>query len=423
MVSSTASSGAVFLDSGANLTTGSAGDVNQNNAVFAANPAMTAFAIDKNNLKGGLRTTLWSSGGYFEFGPVENLQENINKITDTLSKENLTLDEATSLQQDANDILAKIGNQGYFQGGGLVHFPIFPVTIDSMGGAIVFDFNSSFLGYGRVLDAPVELNLINNSIGTASSIYLKGAVVNELSMSYSRHIIEAFGGSVYAGLKAKLISASLTKSVMKFESLADSSSAGDDLLNQLTGANLNKSTGFGIDVGVIYALDNMHFGVTISNLNSPSFAYGAIGGDCSTLTGLDQTNCNAANSFANEISLNETHIMNAQTTIEAGYDTSAKGWRILASADVNATTDPVGNLIQNVDLSISDIDKDGYVFSGLRMGATKNLQGSQLTWLSFGASIWDIVQWDISFPLESVKVDAYTIPRGIKGTFGLEVSF
>ncbi len=409
-----------YLASSSNLTTG-VSNTKDNSIGASSNPAFAAYAIEKEDFS-NTPINLWSSGAYVEFGPVENLSDNINTIIDTLKKENLTLEEASAQVTDGNAILAKIGEQGYFQAGGLIHLPGFPLITTAMGGAIVYDINTSFLGYTRIIDDPLVINSINNSIGTATSVYLKGASFNEFSINYSRKVTDAFGGAIYAGLKAKVLSAHLTKSLVKLEGLSKSDNVGKELIDELTGSNLANSTNFSVDIGAVYAGENFHVGLSFININSPSFEYGIIGGDCTALSGSTRENCDAANTFSNEITLNEVHTMNAQGKIDASLDTSKNGWRLLAAADLNAVADPIGNLIQNISISVLDIGSSTY-FPNLRAGYSKNLVGSQLSWLSFGMTFWDVIQWDLAFTLENIKIEDISIPRGIKNTFGLEVSF
>jgi hypothetical protein len=420
LMSNIAISGTNFMPSGSNLSSNS-GNISQDSVVMADNPALTALALKKANRSEIFRTNMWSSGGYFEFGAVENLFENIKSISDNLQKTNQTLADVQALQNSTNQLLKDIGDDGYFQVAGFVHFPSFPITINAFGGAIVYDLNMTFIGYTRLLDSDIEVSPLTNNLTTSSSMYIKSVNTKEFSIDYSRHIMNAFSGAFYAGVKAKLINMQLAKDVIRLDSLSGSN-VGETIENKFTSTKFNTTSGFGFDIGAVYATDTFHIGATVININSPSFAYGTLGGDCSTLTGTTKTNCDTANILSGEINLSEVHKLNAQAKINGGFDTSRNGWRILASIDLNATHDPVANLIQNINISASSLG-DRFLIPAFRTSLTTNIQGNQLTWLSLGATYWDFIQMDVAFPLKTVQVDGTSLPVGFKSTFGVEISF
>ena len=420
LISNIAISDANFMPSGSNLTSNS-GDISQDSVVMADNPALTALSLKKANQGEVFRSNIWSSGGYVEFGPVENLSKNITSISNNLRKTNLTLADIQALQDGTNQILKDIGDNGYFQTGGFVHFPSFPITSNAFGGAVVYDLNTTYIGYARLLDSDIEVSPLTNNLTTSSSMYIKSAFANEFSISYSHHIIDAFSGAFYAGVKAKLINMHLAKDVIRLDSLSGGN-VGGTIGNKFSSTKFNTTSGFGFDIGTVYATDTFHIGATVININSPSFTYGTLGGDCSTRTGTIKTNCDTANMLSGEINLSEVYKLNAQAKINGGFDTSENGWRILASIDLNATHDPVANLIQNINISASSLG-DGFLIPAFRTSLTTNIQGNQLTWLSLGATYWDFIQMDVAFPLKTVQIDGTSLPVGFKSTFGVEISF
>lgn len=169
-----------------------------------------------------------------------------------------------------------------------------------------------------VLDSELSFDEQNGTFATASSLYIKSGIEKSISFSYSKPLFENndeqhIGKSkLYGGITAKLISLSLSKQVAPLQQLD-----GRDVTSVLKdeySANLNESTNIGLDAGVVWDAGKYRLGLTLENINSPSFDYGDIGTGCEDREENtdSRSSCEAATIFIQQrgqIKARESHKM------------------------------------------------------------------------------------------------------------------
>ncbi|WOD06424.1 conjugal transfer protein TraF [Marinomonas sp. GJ51-6] len=161
------------------------------------------------------------------------------------------------------------------------------------------------------------------------------------------------------------------------------------------------STGISLDLGALLVRRNFQLGMTLSNVNEPTFKYEEIG-NCSGLTGADLTNCNAAVSFASsgDIDLNETYKMEAQMTIDAAIKSKDQHISLGGSYDVNPIKDPLGDEYQWSVVSLSFFS-DYLLIPGIRAGIRQNLVGNELTYYTAGMTLSRRLDIDLAYAPEN----------------------
>lgn len=393
------------------------------------NPASSFLLVGKDDkMRFGILTAI--SGGY-ELGNVDELEDKVEDLNNKLDSIEDNISEALELQEDFNELLAEIGDNASFKGmvGGTV--PLLPFIYKTeKHGAFTFSADLTTSGIGSVLtdNASIVINPLSQEfqLSTATSIYVKNYADFKLSFGYSNELFNWKTGSFIVGARANMHEITLGKSVLALSALTndevDDAITGEIEDNQLT----TSATSF--DLGFIWAADNYQIGVTLTNVNEPSFDYKTIGTDCLGITDEDvdnvdvsRTNCFAAREFAGrgEIALEETHIMAQQATVEFALFSEDKAWNVSGAYDVNAVNDALGDMYQWSSVA-AQIHPDWVLISGLRAGYKKNNVGSQLSYASVGATFLKGINFDISYGLESVSGD---IPRSLYFSLGIETSF
>lgn len=401
----------VFHPAGPNLTYGAVSHA-QTLIANVQNPAAGAVALERGNRYGfGLPA---SAGAGFEVGPIDNLADELDALSEAVDQRYESLSEAEATIDRFNGLLQRMGVDGYLKVGAAANVPLAAAN-DTFGGSIAIDADYSFQRRLAVLDEPLRYNPQSKDIETPTALYLKGADIEEYSLAYSRPIQAAVpGGRLYGGARAKILVGTLMKNVVGVKNLS-----GDTMTVFETDSkkNASRNDAFGVDLGLLWVADHYRAGVTLTNLNTPSLRYRTIGSDCGT-----DADCETARAFAHRIALAETHAMDPQGTLEAALYNQARTWLFAAAMDANAIHDPVGDEVQFVTLSAA-YTGDGLLLPGYRFGYRKNLAGSALSYVTAGLTLLKVFNFDIAYGLEAVTISDERYPRGLMMNVGLEISF
>jgi hypothetical protein len=391
------------------------------------NPASSYLLVGKDDkTRFGILTAI--SGGY-ELGDVNDLQDKLEDLDEKLDNIGENLNEALELQEDFNDLLDEIGSNATFKGmlGGTVPLLPFIYKTDNYG-AFTFSADLTTSAMGRVLtdQAKIVLNPLAQEfqLSTATSVYVKNMADVKFSIGYSNELFTWKNGSFVVGARANIHELTLGKSVLALSAMTNDE-VGDAITGEIEDNQLTTSaTSF--DVGFIWTSKNYQIGVSVANVNEPSFDYKALGTDCLNITDVEdieiaRTNCFAAREFAGrgEIALEETHVMAQQATVEMALFSEDRSWNVSGSYDTNAVNDALGDMYQWSSIA-AQIHPDWVLISGLRAGYKKNNVGSELSYASLGATFLKGINFDVSYGLENIDGD---IPRSVYFSLGIETSF
>ena len=412
---------------GGSLTTGSLSNKYQLSSL-SYNPASASQLLDKDE---NIRFGYWSSFGMStEFGDVSNFEDEINRLSDELDKDDLTLTDAQDLVDDFNAILPTLGEEGYMRlnfGGSI---PLMPVVFHvskfpALKGNFFVDGGMELLTGGRFLDEPVSTQVIGTtaSITTQSSVYIKSGTGIRIGFGYAQSVwsggADWKAGTLFVGAKADLHSVSLSKQVILLDDVDDLGDTLEDDYDQ----NEETTTGVALSVGALWKADRYQVGLTMHNINEPEFEYGQVGVNCSALTGTSQTNCFQAANFAaaGRIDSIETHTMYAYTNLEGSFFIKPN-LAVNLSYDLGEHEDFVGDDYQWMVASLF-YQPDHWSLPGFRVGYKTNQVGSELSSATFGITFFSIANFDLEYGLDTTEVDGSSAPRNFAINFGLEERF
>lgn len=373
---------------------------------------------------------LSSFGMDVEIGKVDNFLDDVDELIDALDDDNLGIGEATDIKTKFDALLPVMGEDAQVTLALGLNAPFMPFAIKSDwfgGGVLSFDLKAQGLFDIRFLDAPIIVIGAGSTatIETDSAMYVKGGSILTGSLGYSREVWKPTfieNSTLYAGFQANVYKVSLNKQVLALSNIDDDEVS--DAISDEFDENTVDTTQLGLDFGLLLSMGNGQVGVTFANINEPEFEYGDVGKNCGALEDpIRKANCEVArDSFANEINLSETAVMNTQITVEGALFTEDKQWALSGAADMNSVYDLVGRESQYLSASASYFP-DSYIIPSVRFGINKNLAGSELTTVGFGTTLFGIMNIDLMTSLDTVEIDGTKAPRQFGFNIGFEEKF
>jgi hypothetical protein len=415
------------IGSGPVLTSGQSSD---HHSVYAGalNPAVADLMVNNGEqFRMGYAPSLST---VTEVGQVDNFVDDLDDLIDLIDDPSLNKDPVQTVLDRFNNILVKMGEEGYVKNSTELHLPIMPLywKMPLWDGTLMADISLNTQVLARVLDAPLSYDEQNKSFSTATAAYLKGATQTAFALGYARGWFDTaeqktYGGQLYAGAKLSVYSLDLSKQIFLLQKL-DGKDIGDVISDEYDN-NSQSSTAPGLDIGVIWASEQYRFGATLYNLNEPTFDYGPVGENCQLRAenSVGRANCEAAADFAQvqgAIKGRESHKKSAYIAVDGTYYWRSNAW-VSAALDLASYDDFVGT--QNQWLSISGSYSPSTVWlPTLRSGLQKNLAGSKLTQLALGLEFKG-VSLDIAWALDSTTVDGRDLPRSVGFSLAIAEQF
>ncbi len=363
-----------------------------------------------------------------EIGPVDNFADDLDDLIDLLEDSSSFDEPAEETLERFNTVIENAGESGYLTFAANLNLPFAPAYFEyeGLGEATFFiDFNFNVKAALRVLDDELRLDQQNQSFTTNTSAYLKSGLETRFTLGYGRELLRDFNlpGKLYGGAKLNIFRLSLSKQVTRLEDLDGEGI--EDVLEDEYDNNLESNTGIGIDLGFVWDANRYRLGLTLENLNSPEFSYGAIGVNCESRleNTIERNNCEIARFFIDEgrLRAEETHTKHPLARID-GILKVTKKWLISSSLDLATYDDVVGFENQWFHLSTS-YELNGHWKPSPRFGYQMNLAGTELSSYLFGLSFFRIFNLDVEYGTESVEIDGSTAPRRVGISFGFEEAF
>ncbi len=414
------------VNSGASMTTGAVPS-HYSLAAAARNPAMAPLIVPEDER--WRLSYLPSISASYEIGNVENFADDLEELIDIIDDPSLVEDlESTRIR--FNDVLVRMGQEGYIKNSVNVSIPVSPVYFDSgtLGGTIYMDVNYGAQVSLRVLDSPLTVNQTAQTLETDTSIYIKSGIETKISVGYGREVLEIndgfFGaGRLYAGAKVSLIELELSKQVTRIEDLNGEEVS--DVIRDEYDNNLESNTNIGIDVGLLWDAGNYRVGLLLDNINSPSFDYGPVGENCEARTqgSVERSSCDYSEQLVADGRLDgrESHTKHALLRVNGLYKLSDR-WHISGALDLAEYDDIVGDENQWFNVAMSYEAKSRYIPSP-RIGYQSNLAGSEITSYTFGFTWLKCLSLDVEMSTDSVEIDGESAPRRAGLSLAFEESF
>jgi hypothetical protein len=374
-----------------------------------------------------------------EIGPVDNFTDDLDRVEELLDQDFETEEQAQAAIDEINPILVEIGDSAYVNLDVSLPVPVFPVVFRA--GLGVFSVHADISGAVRidVLDDPLRIdkqdemlecdqvtsdNTSNCRLATDSSVYLRSGAFARVGVGYGQPLMNlpllGREGSLHVGGRLSVIQGRMSQQVARLDSDEEDSAfdrAGDNYdLNEKT------STGVSADVGVSWVSEGLHAGLQLRNLIAPSFDFGPIGIDCdSKPTPTEQTDCEAAALFADEIDLAGKFTMDPQLMAEVVYTVPNTQLRLLGSVELNKVENVGGDDFQNFFVGLNY--EGPWWLPGARIGYQSNLAGEKLSALTGGVTLFGAVNIDLLYGLEKVNFEGDSLPRSAAVRIGFAVPF
>ena len=258
-----------------------------------------------------------------------------------------------------------------------------------------------------VLTPEPDQNAVFLAISNDSSIVSKSTQTTEINFSYSREAMSAGSGNLFFGARANIYLKRLSRLSVRFGDITDS----EELFDAIRNADFRSDNGAGLDLGVLWASDNYQLGAQVTNVNEPSFRFPDVN--------LEPYNSEEAIRLLQEDAI---YTLDRQLKLEASIFTEDRRWSAHLGYDADPVTEPMGDRFQWLTLS-GGVTTESWWIPSFRIGYRQNLAGTELGYLSIGATLFKYVNIDIASALDTVKIDGQTLPQGLMGSIGFEISW
>lgn len=467
--------GPVYQPPGANLTLG---DVTHGKRILSASGNPAAAAADRARAGGKpVRGTVISAAAGLEYGNVQNLFDLYNELTrayapsdpgtgggpgqdpDDKPDEGINigdiLDSLDPNVQEALDAIAReivtqtallllIGEEGYAKAWVAADAPFvfdkqwlggtWTMGLNWSGSSKAFGFTEPLefdrelalqrisdwvnalptdrpvqfeIGEDIVLTPTPEQNAVFLAITNDSSLISKSTQTTEFSFGYSREALSLDSGKLYFGARANIYLMQLSRYSVRFGDITNS----EELFDAIRSADFRSDEGAGLDLGVLWAGDNYQLGAQVTSINKPEFRFPDVN--------LAPYRSQRAVDFLQQ---DAVYTLDRQLKLEASVFTEDRRWSAHLGYDVDPVTEPMGDRFQWVTLS-GGFMTDSWWIPSARIGYRQNLAGTELGYLSIGATLFKYVNIDIASALDTVEIDGQKLPQGLMGSIGFEISW
>ena len=474
-VAGSASAGPVYQPPGANLTLG---DVTHGKRILSASSNPAAAAADRaRSSDRPVRGTVISAAAGLEYGNVQNLFDlynqltqayapsdpgtgggpgqnpddkpdggiNIGDILDQISPDiGEALDAIVAEVATQSALLLLIQQEGYGKAWLAADAP-FVFDKQWLGGAWTFGVNWSGSSKAYGVTEPIEFDpdaareAIENWVNTLpidrpstlpvsddieltptpgqnavffaitndSSLVSKSTQTTEFSVSYSREAMSGDNGNLYFGARANIYLKQLSRLSVRFGDITDS----EELFDAIRSADFRSDEGAGLDLGVLWVSDNYQLGAQVTNINEPGFRFPDVN--------LEPYESQQALEFLEQ---DAVYRLDRQLKLEASIFTDDRRWSAHLGYDADPVTEPMGDRFQWLTLSGGYTTESWWIPSA-RIGYRQNLAGTELGYVSIGATLFKYVNIDIASALDTVEIDGQKLPQGLMASIGFEISW
>lgn len=392
------------------------------------NPAAGSHVIaEDDNFRWGYVSNF---GFQAEIGDINNFDTEVESLIDALDEDTDVDETPTETRDRYNAIRSDLSEEGYVRFQVDLTVPVAPFSFrsDSLDGTFTVDARASGSGRLQFLDDDLNLNPVTQELETNSAVYIKGAEVMTVSLGYSTEISDnewfknatqdfEIPGRIDVGASLAYHHIALSKQTIALTAIDGDDELGD-IISDNYEDNQTTSSNIGLDLGLVWSNENYRAGIAFRNLNEPEFDYGTIGRNCNDLTGTAEANCRTAEQFGDRIALSETFTLNSQTAIDAAWFNKSKTLTLHGGFELNSVYDPLGDEYQWASFGASYQNS----WFGGRLGMSKNLAGSELTYLNAGLTLGALT-FDVRSSLDNVDFDGSSSPRSVAFNIGLESRF
>mgnify|MGYP006430928447 CR=1 FL=1 len=395
-----------------------------------------------------------------EFDQLENSLQSLEDISvgtpsqSEINRLSQLLQDIDTFEDSANQTVSDLSDNAYAKLSVDATGPGAPLSLrfERLSGVVTLDYGVSLearaglessgktfdTGIGQLVDANGNLNVqitpssnvdvsqnangfsqitIDNDTFTLepesdSGLAVQGGVVQNVGLGYARKLFENDFGTLHGGATASFYRVTLARSGIL---LNDTDNVGNQSEDEFDD-NQATNTGFGIDAGLTWVTDHYSAGGTLRNLNAPSFDYP------DTCDNPNSESCAFFTANPEAKRNGDSFTMERQLTLDGSLHTADRRWLLAGRLDANSIVDATGDDYQWAAISAAYRNHRFWVPSP-RLGARTNLTGSELTYVSAGATLFRALHFDVSRSLGSTSIDDTSIPRAVQISVGLDLQF
>lgn len=360
------------------------GDGGNNHTLFAnfKNPGF--LAGDDTNREWGLGVSVGIDAEFFGVSDVGDnfdlLEAGIRDIEARIESGTL-LDQAQAEREASglvNDFFAANENLNINLKGS-ASLPIVAQTSNYGGFLVSASYTAgTTVNMIRYADSTVSANIPAQTLDvqTNNAMVFSAFQMTEIVAAYSTDLNRFFkpeNGQINAGLRLKMMSGGFNHYGMGFDGFLDD---GDDFsdqvadgLDEVTSFD-NTDTQLGVDLGLQYIAKNYLLGVSVENINSPSFDYNIVGTPSAEVAGT----------LSKDISFEP------KGRLEAAYYSENRHWTLGGFYDLNKTMDITGLETQKAGVSAA-YATDSWYIPDVRIGYTNESTGNKMSRIHGGMTL------------------------------------
>jgi hypothetical protein len=219
--------------------------------------------------------------------------------------------------------------------------------------------------------------------------------------------MSAESGNLFFGARANIYLKQLSRVSVRFGDITDS----EELFDAIRDADFRTDEGAGLDLGLLWVADNYQLGAQVTNINEPVFRFPDVN--------LEAYNSVEAIQFLESDAI---YTLDRQLKLEASIFTTDRRWSAHLGYDVDPVTEPMGDRFQWFTLS-GGLTTNSWWIPSVRVGYRQNLAGTELGYVSLGATLFKYVNIDIASALDTVRIDGQKLPQGLMASIGFEISW
>lgn len=250
-------------------------------------------------------------------------------------------------------------------------------------------------------------NNVKMTVSNDSLLLVKASLVSQLSLSYSRKAFENESGKLYWGVKPIFYNVGLTNVSARIGEVTDAEALFDDIQD----AEFDYQNGFDMDIGLVWAAENYQLGAGIANVIEQTYDFPEL-----NERGL------SSERILSELNGHKSYTMERQLKLDAGIFTEQRHWSLNAELDVNAIEDTMNDEYQWFTLT-GGYASESWWLPSARFGLSRNLAGSELTYVNAGVTVMKVVNIDASTTLDTVTLDGNNIRRGMNIRIGVQFDY
>lgn len=347
-----------------------------------------------------------------------------------IGDDDISIQEGLALEQEFNDALEAIGRDGYVLLDTQIQLPSMPLVFRAGPGVIGLDIHGAGLAQASVLDDSLRFNPITESIETDTAAYIRTARFVNLGLSYAQDLAPQLSsmlegsellGQWAFGARLTLMQGTMARVVAAVDSEDDNGQDAFDRAEDAYDQAERETTTIALDLGFMWNYERYAAGLTLRNLNSPSFDYNPLGEDCgSILNPGEQADCLVAATFADRLDGQDVYEAEPQVMLEGRLGFLDNQLRLSTQLELNSVESPVGLDYQWWNLGLEYAPSLQWIPS-LRAGYRNNLASGGVDALALGLTLFGVINLDVARSTDSVVVDGSELPRYAAVSLGFEM--